>query len=404
MNGEVVNGRSGGAIFPLPATIHHCPFTFSPMPHISRLRLSHFRNYATAALDLDARHVVLTGANGAGKTNLLEAVSMLAPGRGLRRAGFDMLAQLGGAGDWAVAATIETPDGPVDLGTGLVEGTPSRKVRINGAAAASVEELTEYVRLLWLTPDMDGLFRGPAGDRRRFLDRLVMTLIPGHGNSVADFDNAMRQRNRLLAENGDPLWLDAVETQMAEHAAAMHFSRVDTVARLEGLCDDSVDHTAFPAAHMTLSPLFEDATPSESSAGLEAQLLGRWRAGRHQDAAAGRTLTGPHRVDFEVMHKQKSMPAALCSTGEQKALLVGLVLAHARLVADMTGIVPILLLDEIAAHLDPARRAALFVALDALGTQCWMTGTDPVLFAPAAHAARFSVTAGAIAPEGRNTP
>ena len=369
------------------------------MPHISRLRLSHFRNYATAALDLDARHVVLTGPNGSGKTNLLEAVSLLAPGRGLRRAGFDMLGQLGGPGSWAVAATVETPDGPADLGTGLQDTSPSRKVRINGAPAATVEELTGYLRLLWLTPDMDGLFRGPAGDRRRFLDRLVMTLIPGHGATANDFENAMRQRNKLLAENGDRLWLDAIETQMAEHATALHFSRVDTVARLEALAARSIDHNAFPAAHMALSPLFEDAAPAQNSAGLEAQFIERWRKGRHQDAAAGRTLSGPHRVDFEVTHAQKSMPAALCSTGEQKALLVGLILAHARLVADMTGIVPILLLDEIAAHLDPARRAALFLALDALGSQCWMTGTDPDLFAAAENAARFTVSAGVVAPQ-----
>lgn len=366
--------------------------------YISRLRLAHFRNYSTGALDLDSRHVVLTGPNGAGKTNLLEAVSLLSPGRGLRRAGFDSLAELGGHAPWAVAATIEAPEGPVDIGTGLVESGTTRRVRINGANAGAIEDMTEYLRVLWLTPDMDGLFRGPGADRRRFLDRFVMTLIPGHGAAVTAFDTAMRQRNKLLAESDDPLWLDAIEAQMAEHATAMHFARVDTIRHLQALADKSIDEKAFPAARLALTPLMEDRQTAPSSTGLEAQLADIWRTTRALDRAAGRTLTGPHRADFEVVHAQKAMPAALCSTGEQKALLIGLVLAHSRLVATMTGVVPILLLDEIAAHLDPGRRVALFSALDALQTQCWMTGTDPELFADAANAAHFSVVAGSVAP------
>jgi DNA replication and repair protein RecF len=348
--------------------------------YISRLRLSHFRNYQSAALDLDARHLVLVGPNGAGKTNLLEAISLLSPDRGLRRAPFETLAAQGSDGAWAVAATIETPDGPADIGTGSSPGETGRRVRINGATARAVEEMSAYLRLLWLTPAMDGLFSGPASDRRRFLDRLVTTLIPGHSASVADFDKSMRQRNRLLEQDADRLWISAVEAQMAEHAGAIHFARADSLAHLQALILESLGDETFPAARLALTPLFEDGHEPVSSTALEAELKARWAATRGLDRAAGRTLGGPHRVDLEVRHAQKNMPAALGSTGEQKALLIGLILAHARLVKRMTGITPFLLLDEIAAHLDPGRRVALFAALDGLGTQCFMTGTDPMLF------------------------
>lgn len=350
------------------------------MRFISRLRLSHFRNYQSAALDLDSRHLVLVGPNGAGKTNLLEAISLLGPDRGLRRAPFEELAALGSDGAWAVAATIETEQGPVDIGTGGTPGETGRRVRINGANARTVEEMSDYLRLLWLTPAMDGLFTGPASDRRRFLDRLVTVLIPGHSSSVSDFEKAMRQRNKLLEDEGDPRWLSAIEAQMAEHAAAMHFARADSLHHLQALILASLDDGSFPAARLALTPLFEDGHEPASSTALEADLKARWTDSRRLDRAAGRTLLGPHRVDFEVFHAQKAMPAALGSTGEQKALLIGLILAHARLVGRMTGITPFLLLDEIAAHLDPGRREALFAALDGLGTQCFMTGTDPVLF------------------------
>jgi len=350
------------------------------MRYISRLRLAAFRNYAAAALDLDSRHVVLIGPNGAGKTNLLEAVSMLSPGRGLRRAPFESLANQGSDLPWAVAATIETDDGPVDIGTGASPGDGPRRVRINGANARSIEEMSAYLRVLWLTPAMDGLFSGPASDRRRFLDRLVTTLIPGHSAAVSDFDKAMRQRNRLLDDNADPLWLSAVEAQMAEQAAAIHFARTDSLGHLQALIEETVDDGSFPKAHLALTPLFESGTEPASSSALETALKDIWSRSRALDRAAGRTTLGPHRIDLEVYHAQKHMPAALGSTGEQKALLIGLVLAQARLVARMTGITPFLLLDEIAAHLDSNRRASLFAALDNLGTQCFMTGTDPVLF------------------------
>jgi DNA replication and repair protein RecF len=350
-----------------------------PARYLSRLRLSAFRNYTTAALDLDGRHLVLTGPNGAGKTNLLEAVSLLSPGRGLRRASFDTVANQASDQPWAVAATIDTPDGPADIGTGAA-ADGGRRVRINGANARSVEEMSDYLRLLWLTPSMDGLFTGPAGDRRRFLDRLVTTLVPSHSSTASAYESATRQRNRLLEDNADPRWLNALEAEMAAHAAALHFARADAVAHLRTAIEAGTPDPAFPAAAVSLSPLFEDRHEPASSPDLEAEFKSLWAGSRNLDRAAGRTVHGPHRVDFDVHYAQKAMPAALGSTGEQKALLVGLILAHARLVAARTGIAPFLLLDEIAAHLDPDRRAALFAALDVLGTQCLMTGTDPMLF------------------------
>lgn len=351
-----------------------------PARYLSRLRLSQFRNYASAALDLDHRHLVLTGPNGAGKTNLLEAISLLAPDRGMRRVPFEEIAAHGADGAWAVAVTVETADGPADLGTGVSAGETGRRVRINGASARTVEEMSDHLRVLWLTPAMDGLFTGPAGDRRRFLDRLVTTLVPGHSATVGDFDKAMRQRNRLLETDGDALWLAAVEAQMAEHAAALHFARLDCLTHLEDLIETG-GAGDFPRAQMALTPLLDASSEPVTAAALETELRGLWGESRARDRAAGRTLVGPHRVDFQVTYSQKGLPAALGSTGEQKALLVGLVLAHARLVGRMTGITPFLLLDEIAAHLDPDRRASLFAALDELDTQCFMTGTDALLFA-----------------------
>jgi DNA replication and repair protein RecF len=364
-----------------PATIHHSPFTIDDLParHLSRLRLTAFRNYTAAALDLDGRHLVLTGPNGAGKTNLLEAVSLLSPGRGLRRAAFDTLGNQASDQPWAVAATVETPDGPADIGTGAAEDG-GRRVRINGANAKTVEQMSEYLRLLWLTPGMDGLFTGPAADRRRFLDRLVTTLIPSHSAAVADFDRAMRQRNRLLEDNADPRWLTALEAEMAAHAAALHFARADAVAHLQQRIDESLEDTAFPAAQLALSPLFDDFPEPMSSPDLESELETIWAGSRPHDRAAGRTLAGPHRVDFEVLYAQKQMPAALGSTGEQKALLVGLILAHARLVNAQTGYSEWISDEVYSEQLDDDRVAGLITALDALDTQCLMTGTDPMLF------------------------
>ena len=359
-----------------------------PSHFISRLRLSNFRNYSSAALDPSDKHVVLTGPNGAGKTNLLEAISLLAPGRGLRRANFDTLALHNGTGSWAVAASVDTVYGAVDLGTGLeAQSTTGRRVKINGAAAKTVDQLGDYLRILWLTPAQDGLFTGSAADRRRFFDRLVLALIPGHGAEVGQFEKAMRQRNKLLDENGDPTWASAIETQMAAHASAMHFSRLDTIAHLNDLLRREGD-TGFPSAQLEIESQ-EEVGEFQTSTELEEAYIQIWQQRRHLDRAAGRTTIGPHRTDILITNTEKQVPASICSTGEQKALLVGLIMAQAQLVKQMTNISPLLLLDEIAAHLDANRRASLFGLLNALGTQCWMTGTDQILFEALAGDAQF---------------
>ncbi|MBN8809173.1 MAG: DNA replication/repair protein RecF [Sphingomonas sp.] len=335
---------------------------------LSRLVLTDFRNHAAAAFAPGPGFVVLTGDNGAGKTNVLEAVSLLAPGRGLRRAPLADMARQGGSGGFGVAATI---DGDVEIGTGTLATTPERRiVRVNGAPAAATA-LAEWLTVLWLTPAMDRLFVEPASERRRFLDRLTLALAPGHAQHSNRYEAAMRARNRLLAEEtDDTAWLAALEAQMAEHGAAIDAARRETVAALGArLADRAGD--AFARAGLALEGW-------ENAGDLVADLA----AGRRRDAAAGRTLIGPHRSDLLVTHLDKGQRAALCSTGEQKALLLGLVLGHADLVAERTGRPPILLLDEVAAHLDPARRSALFDRLAATGGQVWMTGTETAPFAP----------------------
>lgn len=333
---------------------------------IARLVLTDYRNHAGLTLDAGAGtagFVVLTGPNGAGKTNVLEALSLLAPGRGLRRAALTDIARRDGAGGFAVAATLA--DG-LQLATGTDPAKPERRIVRIQTAPAPATALAERVTMLWLTPAMDRLFTEPASERRRFLDRLTLALHPGHAVHANRYEAAMRARNRLLAEESrDTAWLSALEHQLAEHGAAIHEARAETVALLEAaLATSDRDGFARP------SLLLEGGTAS-------ADQLARDRA---RDAAAGRTLSGPHRSDLIVIHVEKAGPAAAASTGEQKALLLEIVLAHARLVADRTGRAPVLLLDEVAAHLDPARRAALFARLEGIG-QVWMTGTEEALFA-----------------------
>ena len=369
---------------------------------IARLTLTSFRNYRSLSLELAKGLVVLSGDNGAGKTNLLEAISMLSPGRGLRRAPYAEIAQEGGGNGFSVHARIDSPDGECEIGTGTSgqeQGDPGRRVRINGATQ-SADDMLEWLRVLWLTPSMDALFTGPPGDRRRFLDRLVLALDPAHGQRTLDYEKAMRGRNRLLAEDSrDRAWFDAIEAQMAETGVALAAARSEMVALLTAMIEKLPESGPFPQANLQLEGPLESAIGHMSATDLEEGFRRTLASGRERDRAAGRTLDGPHRSDLRVRHRPKDMPAELCSTGEQKALLVGIILSHARLCGEMSGNVPILLLDEIAAHLDAGRRAALFTILEELGGQTFMTGTEASLFSSLAGRAQFlTVDHGLVAP------
>jgi DNA replication and repair protein RecF len=352
--------------------------------HVSRLALTDFRSYGSALIEPGPGFVLLYGDNGAGKTNLLEALSLLSPGRGLRGAPLPEMARQGGEGGFSVAARL----GDLDIGTGTLAGSPDRRlVRINGAPSP-VNSLGEWLSVLWLTPAMDRLFSGPAGDRRRFLDRLVLALEPSHARNATRYEAAMRSRNKLLADPGgaDPAWLDALEAQMAEYGGAVSQARARVVAAL-GDQAAAAPEDEFARAALSLEGWPDDGNWSD--------LAGQLREGRARDSAAGRTLAGPHRQDLGVVHRAKALPAAQSSTGEQKALLLGLVLAHADLVAGKRGAPPILLLDEVAAHLDPRRRAALFARIEGRG-QVWMTATEAGLFEGISEASRFHVRPGAV--------
>ena len=364
--------------------------------HVARLSLADFRNYAGLSLDFAPGAVVLTGDNGAGKTNLLEAVSFLSPGRGLRRAMLEDVARSGAANGFAVHARVEGAFGEVEIGTGTIgDGEAGgRKVRINGSAVRSAEEMLDWLRVMWLTPAMDALFTGPAADRRRFVDRLVLAIDPAHGRRALDYEKAMRGRNRLLADNSrDDAWFEAIETQMAETGTAIAAARVEIARLLVAMIERLPGDGPFPQAGISLSGMLEETLPAMPAVEAEEAFRRALAQNRGRDRAAGRTLDGPHRSDLVVRHRQKAMPAELCSTGEQKALLTGLVLSHARLVAELAGAAPILLLDEIAAHLDAGRRAALFSILEELDCQAFMTGTDPQLFSSISGRAQFFTVA-----------
>src|SRR5437588_8129401 len=374
---------------------------------IHKLTLTHFRNYRAASVQARGDVVALVGPNGAGKTNCLEAISFLSPGRGLRRATLEDVADNQGDGSWAVSAEVEGALGLATLGTGIdapgSEGpATSRRCRIDREPVSSASAFGDHLRMVWLTPAMDGLFLGPASERRRFFDRLVLAIDSHHSSRVAALDRSLRSRNRLLeVRNYDDHWCDAIERETAELAVAVAATRGQTATRLAAMLRARGDASAFPSAEIMLNGWMEDALLTEPATAVEDRYRQVLRDGRPRDAMAGRTLDGPHLTDLQVIYAPKNMPARDASTGEQKALLIGLVLAHAALVAEMTGITPLLLLDEVVAHLDPNRRKALFAELEKLGAQVWLTGADPAAFAEiAASGEIFDVDAGRIARRG----
>jgi len=370
---------------------------------VAHLVLAEFRNYTRMAADFAPGPVVLTGPNGAGKTNLLEAISLLSPGRGLRGAGRDDLARAGGTGGWAVAARVNLPDGPHDVGTGIDAANPGgrRRARLDGGDVPVAA--LGAVRVVWLTPAMDRLFIESPGGRRRFLDRLVLAHDPRHAERHTAFDRALKERLRLLKDGvDDDRWLTALEATLAEAGTALAAARRLIVARLSARLEQ--EHTGpFPHALLSLAGVAEEALANMETAAVMALLADGYRRARPRDAAAGRSTFGPQTTDLLVTHAGKNRPAADCSTGEQKALLLSLVLAHAGLEAD-DGPRPILLLDEVAAHLDEARRAALYDRLVAMGLQAFLTGTDFPLFDALGGRAQFlTVRDGAVGPVASGT-
>ena len=373
---------------------------------IRRLTLTNFRSYRAAQIEVGAALVVLTGPNGAGKTNLIEAISLLAPGRGLRRATLEDVAFAEGDGSWAVAADVEGALGLASLGTGIEppaaeDAANTRKFRIDREPVSSASAFADHLRVIWLVPAMDGLFNGPASERRRFLDRLVLAVDAEHGSRVNALERSLRSRNRLLEDaRPDPHWLDAIEHETAELAVAVTALRVETVGRLQAALT-ARRGSAFPSAEIALDGWMEKLVPLHPAVEIDDRYRTSLRDNRARDAAAGRTLDGPHLSDLTVIYEPKNIPAADASTGEQKALLIGLVLAHAGLLTAISGFAPVLLLDEVVAHLDPSRRTALYAELDEIAAQAFMTGADAAAFAEiAARADVLEVSPGQVRKRG----
>lgn len=364
------------------------------MTALTRLRLSNFRNYANLDLRLDGRHVCLFGSNGSGKTNLLEAISQLGPGRGLRSAALNEMVRADATGAWTVSGDLG--DRKIGVGLDTKGGGNKRTVRIDGENAAA-SDLADLIRIVWLTPAMDSVFRGSAGDRRRFYDRQVMAHLPAHGRAAGLYEKAMRERNALLERpHVDPGWADAIEARMAEAGAEMALGRAMVLERLQSAVNVRPEG-AFPKAELSLIGEAEDmAIAGKGLSEIEEMLTAQWADMRFADKKAGRTLKGPHRSDLGVIHRPTGMPAKDASTGQQKALLIGLILASAQALSGRdNGPTPFLLLDEAAAHLDVDRRAALYDELSALPGQAWLTGTEAFLFEPfGQRAQRVAVSEG----------
>ncbi len=372
------------------------PYGEALVLYVDRVMLSGFRSYENMQLNVGANSVVLTGENGSGKTNLLEALSFLSPGRGLRGAKLCDVSKIGGSEPWAVSARLMTPEGMRQMGSGLVsrqdlssETSADRRIaRLDGETLSSPAPFGDILQVAWLTPQMDRLFVEGASGRRQFLDRLVVAYHPTHARQVNSYEKVMRERAKLLSEgNPDPVWVSSLEKSMAEHGVAVAAARLDAISKLSQAILES--QTAFPRAHLSLDGELEEGLLKYPAVEVEADFCQRLITMRAVDGHSGRTSIGPHKSDLRVRHVDKNMPAELCSTGEQKALLIGITLASARLSANQFGAPPLLLLDEVAAHLDGERRASLFDELMDIGSQVWLTGTDKSLFDQMQKRAKF---------------
>lgn len=373
------------------------------MVFVRALHLHAFRNYRDASINgLEDGFVVLTGHNGAGKTNILEAISLLSPGRGLRGAKMGDLKNryTPTSISWSLSASVESPVGEVRIGTGMREvGTTERRVaRVNGVDLKAQADLSEYISCTWLTPQMDGLFYDAASERRRFFDRLVYAFDPAHAGRVTRYESVLSQRAKLLRaqkEEGaavDPLWLTSLEATMSETGVAIAAARLQTLQSLSAHLREALSGTEFPVSALSLSGGIEELLQTFSALQVEDRMRERLAAGRVFDAAHGGASVGPHRTDMQVVYADKNMPAAQCSTGEQKALLTGIVLAHAVRTKSVRDMTPVLLLDEIAAHFDARRRASLFDVLNQLRAQVFITGTDANIFADVPNAKHLAIT------------